>query len=113
MQIDVSREIGAPAERVWEILTDLPSSPAVISAIDSVEVLAGGDEFGLGTRWRETRTMFGRSATEEMEVSALVPGRSYTVVAASHGARYESSFEVFPAGDHACVVRMTFSGEPT
>ena len=113
MQIDVNREIGAPAARVWEIITDLPNSPAVMSAITRVDILEGADQFGVGTRWRETRTMFGREASEVMSVSALDPGRSYTVLAESHGTRYESTFEVIPAGEHACVLRMTFAGEPT
>lgn len=113
MQIEVSREIGAPAERVWGLITDLPNSPSVMTAISSVEILSGGPEFGVGTRWRETRTMFGREATEEMEVRDVDPGRWYTVTAESHGTRYESRFEVFPAGDHACILRMTFAGEPT
>jgi uncharacterized membrane protein len=113
MRIEVSREIGAPAERVWALITDLPDSPSVVSAITSVEILGGGEAFEVGTRWRETRTMFGRVATEEMEVATMDPGRSYTVTAGSHGTRYESAFEVIPAGDHACILRMTFAGEPT
>jgi uncharacterized membrane protein len=113
MQIEVSREIGAPAETVWALITDLPNSPSVLSAITSVEILSAGEAFEVGTRWRETRTMFGREASEEMEVATIDPGRAYTVTAASHGTRYESAFEVIPAGDHACILRMTFAGEPT
>lgn len=113
MQIEVSRRVNAPAERVWGVITDLSHSPEVITAIESVEILAGGDPFDVATKWRETRTMFGREATEVMEVVAVTPGRSYSVVAASHGARYESGFDVTPVGDAACQLRMTFSGEPT
>jgi len=112
MQFEVNREIGAPAGRVWELITDLSSSPEVIGSITRLEVLEGAEEFRVGTRWRETRTMFGREATEEMSVSALVPGRSYTVVADSSGMTFESTLEVLSAGDHVCILRMTFSGEP-
>jgi uncharacterized membrane protein len=113
MQIEASREIGAPAERVWHLITDLPNSPQLMTAITKVEMLSGGDEFAVGTRWRETRTMFGREATEEMAVSAVTPGRAYTVTAENHGTRYTSRLEVFPAGEHACILQMTFAGEAT
>ncbi len=60
--------------------TDLAGAPRVVRGIDAVEVLTPG-EFGVGTRWRETRTMLGRSATEEMTVTAMEPQRSYTTEA--------------------------------
>ena len=113
MQIEVNREIAAPVERVWEIVTDLSRSPEVMSSITRIEVLEGADEFAVGTRWRETRTMFGRDATEEMVVTDLVPGRSYTVVAHSAGTDYRSTLAVTASGDHGSLLRMTFSGEPT
>ena len=74
MNIEVSQRIEAPAEQVWAVITDLANSPQVISGIDAVEILGGPPEFGVGTRWRETRTMLGKTATEEMEVSAVDPG---------------------------------------
>ena len=113
MEIEASQQINAPAETVWEIITDLPGSPEVISAISSIEVLSEPGPFRVGTRWRETRTMFGREATEVMEVSSLVPGTSYTTVAASHGAHYESTMSVTEDGPGTCTLRMTFRGEPT
>lgn len=113
MHIDVTQDIAAPADRVWAIITDLENSPTVISGIDSVDILGGPDGFGIGTRWRETRTMFGRQATEEMEISELVPGRSYRTEAASHGMNYESMMEVVPVGDSACTLTMRFAGEAT
>lgn len=113
MQIDVTRRVAAPADRVWALIIDLQNSPRVMSAIESVELLEGPEEFGVGTRWRETRTMFGKRATEEMRVSLLDPGRSYTVVADSGGAKYVSTLAVVPEGDLSCSLSMTFRGEPT
>ncbi len=64
----MDRTISAPSGRVWDLLTDLARAPRIISAIDGVERLKDGDGFVVGTRWRETRTVFGRQATEETEV---------------------------------------------
>lgn len=113
MQIDVSQRISAPAESVWDLITDLEGSAQVISGINTVEILSDPGPFAVGTRWRESRTMFGKEATEVMEVSALTPGESYTTVAESHGARYESSLTVLADGPDSCTLTMTFSGEPT
>ncbi len=113
MRIEVTRAIAAPSGLVWAVITDLPNSPRVITGIESVEMLGGPETFDVGTRWRETRTMFGKVATEEMEVSAVTPGASYSVLAASHGMRYESVFTLQPTGESACRLTMTFRGEPT
>ncbi|MFC5381216.1 SRPBCC family protein [Aquipuribacter nitratireducens] len=110
--VEVHRRVQAPVDEVWRIATDLESAPQVVRGIDAVEVLTPGP-FGVGTRWRETRTMFGRSATEEMTVSAVDPGRSYTVEATSSGVHYLSTFSFAPAGEGATEATMTFGGRPT
>lgn len=112
-QIEVSKTVHAPASRVWDIMTDLNRAPDVVSGIETVEVLDGGDTFGVGTRWRETRTMFGRQATEEMEVTAMDAGRSYSVEAESHGSHYFSTFSVTDLGKETSQLTMTFAAEGT
>lgn len=110
-QIEVTRTVAAPADRVWEIITDLDESTSVISAIEAYERLDEGSAFGVGTRWRETRTMFGRQASEELEVTAVEPGRSYTVEGDSRGAHYTSQMIVTPMGADSSQLTMTFGGE--
>jgi carbon monoxide dehydrogenase subunit G len=110
MEIMASREVAASAGSVWEIVTDLDGSPAVLTAVERVERLDEGDGFGLGTRWRETRTMLGRQATEEMEVTAVDPPRSYTVVAVDGSTTYTSTITVDPLVSERCVLRMSFTG---
>lgn len=109
-EIAVSRDVAAPPDRVWEVLIDLDQAENRISGITSVERLAG-DGFTIGTRWRETRTVFGREATEEMEVTAIDPGRSYTVEADSKVAYYTTVLSVEPSGDGSTLT-MTLGSEP-
>ncbi|MGI9557169.1 MAG: SRPBCC family protein [Solirubrobacterales bacterium] len=109
--IEVKREINAPAERVWGAITDLDGATERLSGVDAIERL-GGPEFGVGTRWRETRTMFGKQATEDMEIATVDDGRAYTVIADSHSTHYHSEMRVESAGDAASVLSMRMSGEP-
>jgi uncharacterized protein YndB with AHSA1/START domain len=110
--VEVRRHVAAPVQRVWDVATDLAGSPQVVRGIDAVEVLTPGP-FGVGTRWRETRTMMGRSATEEMTVTAVEPQRSYRVEAASRGAHYVSTFTFAPSADGGTDVTTSFGGRPT
>jgi uncharacterized protein YndB with AHSA1/START domain len=110
--VEVRRHVAAPVERVWALATDLTGSPQVIGGIQAVEVLTPGP-FGVGTRWRETRIMFGRSATEEMTVTAVEPLRSYTTEAQGPGVRYVSTFRSVPGADGGTDVTMAFGGRPT
>lgn len=113
MHLVATRQIAAPAERVWALVTDLEGSPLLLSGIDSIEILGGPAEFGIGTRWRETRTMFGRQATEEMEITMVVPGQAYHAVAHSNGTRYESQVTVFERGATSCTIATSFGSTPT
>lgn len=110
-QVTVRQSCAAPVETVWEVATDLAHASSAIDGITSTQVLTDGP-FGVGTRWRETRTMFGREATEEMEISAVDPGRSYTALAESSGMRYTTTWDLVPT-DGGTEIVMQFSGEPT
>ena len=110
--VTVNRTIEAPLDRVWAVATDLEALPETMSAITAVEVLAGGDPFDVGTRWRETRVMMRREETEEMTVTAVEPGRGYTVEADNHGVHYTSVFRFEPVGADRTEASMTFSGTP-
>ena len=88
---EVSRSIAAPIERVFEAATDLASAPERISGILALEILTDGP-VGAGTRFRETRKMFGREATEEMEIQDFEAPHRYSVRAENHGCLYLSEF---------------------
>jgi uncharacterized membrane protein len=109
-QVTVSRSIAAPADRVWAVFTDISAAPDNLSAVDAIELLTPGP-FAEQLRWKETRRIYGRTATEEMWVSALDAGRAYTVSAGATGTKYQSHFEFVPTGDASTTVHFTFSGE--
>lgn len=108
--ISVSRHVNAPVERVEALLTDIEHAAEHIRGIKRVEMLTEGP-FGVGTRWRETRVMFGKEATEEMEVTEYVPQKYYAVEAESHGTRYRSVFKFEPSNGGTNVT-LEFGATP-
>ena len=89
--IEIRVQYDAPVERVFEVFANLQDAAAHISAITKLEMLTDGP-VGAGTRFRETRKMFGKECTEEMEITAFEPGRSYVVGCDSCGSRMLSTF---------------------
>jgi carbon monoxide dehydrogenase subunit G len=112
MEVHAARHVNAPPEKLWALVTNLDGFADVIASIESVERLDGGSGFGLGTKWRETRVMFGRTATEDMWVAEIEPGRSYVVEAASHGAEYRTTQSVEPVDGGGSRLALSFSGKP-
>lgn len=112
MELEVTRETTASPDQVWALMSDIEGSPDVLSGVIRVERLDDGDEFAPGLRWRETREIAGREASEELEVTAVDEGRSYTVEADSRGTHYRSVVTVEPAGTGSRL-SMTFTAETT
>jgi len=111
--LDISRDVSASAAAVWTIMTDLENAADTISAIQSIVILSEPQGFDVGTTWRETRTMFGKQATEEMSVTQVDPGTSYVVEAESNGARYTTIMKVVATGEDSSTISMSFGAEPT
>jgi carbon monoxide dehydrogenase subunit G len=109
-RILVSQRIVAPVQRVFAAFCDLSRAAEIIPAIKRIEVLTDGP-FRVGTRWRETRVMFGKEATEEMEIAALEPDRSYTVRGVSCGAEFLTEIRFIDQGT-ATLVEMELRTRP-
>jgi uncharacterized membrane protein len=110
MDVRASKHINAPIDIVFDVFSDIEKIQDRIDDITQVEILSD-IKHGVGTRWRETRVMFGKEATEEMEISKIENNRSYDVVASSHGMDYHSVY-TFTEKDGGTLVEMTFSGQP-
>ena len=107
--IKIEEVIQAPVERVFEIFADIPGTGTRISAITRLEMLSEGP-IGRGTRWRETRVMFGREAVEVMWISEFDPPRSYSVEAENSGAKYLTRYDFISENGGTRVV-LTFGAE--
>ena len=74
MSISFSLEehVSAGPEYVFAIATDLDRAKDWMNGLVGIEVVGSGP-FGKGTRWAETRRMFGKNATEHFEVTEYEP----------------------------------------
>lgn len=91
----LTKHIAAPVDTVFNVATDIEHAAEHIRGIDNIERLTPGP-IGIGTKWRETRTMLGRQATETLEVTAFDPPHSYTIGCDSCGAHIKSTFSFTP-----------------
>ena len=108
MKIHAECEIRAPKEKVFRVFSDLENLSKNVQAITHVEVLTPG-EFGVGTRFKETRVMFGKETSEVMEVRAYSPPDSFEEEARSGGLHYVSLWR-FAEKDGVTTVSIDFSG---
>lgn len=111
MQITVTCDIAARPDIVFATALDVTHWADFIRGIDSVQLLTAGP-VGQGTRLRETRTMFGRSATEELTVEQIDPPRRFVMTAHNHGTAYHVD-HIFSAHDNGTRMVQTFQGRPT
>lgn len=98
----LTRRVEAPIDAVFDVFSDIPRADRMIDDIVRIEMLTTGP-VDVGTRWRETRRMFKREATEEMAVTAFERGRSYTVACDACGCEYESTWRFESEGDATLV----------
>jgi hypothetical protein len=100
--LTLTKRIHAPQQVVFDLATDLQRAAEHIDGIEKIEMLTPGP-VGVGTRWRETRRMFGKEATEEMEVTRFDPPNSYSAGTESCGCAYEFTFRFLPLGNSTNV----------
>jgi carbon monoxide dehydrogenase subunit G len=109
--ITCTTRIEASPEKVFEACSDMRRAAERIKAIKRLEVLTDGP-IRKGTKFRETRIMFGKEATETMEITAFDPPQSYTVEGDSCGAHFVSRFDLRPDGA-GTLVEFTVSVKAT
>lgn len=91
----VSLTIGAPAERVWEVLADWEGSAAWMVDATVVEVI-GTQREGVGTRVRAVTRIAGIRLTDEMVVTRWEAGKIIQVMHERWPIRGPAWFELTP-----------------
>ena len=88
MQVTQSVSIAASKSQVWAAISDLDNAKVMISGIADLEVLERPESGLVGLKWRETRVMWGKEATEVMWITEAQENQYYCTRAESHGSVY-------------------------
>lgn len=69
----VTRELAASPHEIFDAMTNLDDAGEWMPGFVRLQRLGEGVHLGVGSRWRETRRMLGKEATEEFEVTEFAP----------------------------------------
>ncbi len=95
----VTRTIAAPVDVVFPTVADVAQFSQAVPNVVQVEFLSDR-KTGLGTRFRETRSLKGKEQTTELEVTEYVVNQHVRLVTPvdEHGFVWDSMFVVRPQG---------------
>ncbi|MFM9959559.1 MAG: SRPBCC family protein [Phycisphaerales bacterium] len=108
--LTLTKRINADPARVFVVSTNVPEFSKVVPSIKRIEVLTPGP-VGKGTRFKETRVMFGKEATETLEFTDFSPPSGYTIGCTSCGVRYATRFDI-RAAPQGTDLTMTMDCQP-
>ncbi len=92
-QYAVTRQIQAPLELVFERISDVRRFKDVNEDVLEIEFLTD-QQSGVGTRFKETRNMNGRTATTTLELTELVENGHVRFVSDEGGAIWDTVMRV-------------------
>jgi len=110
MKIKVQVTIEGSPEAIWKVITDIENSASHIKGIDKVEILQNPEKGLVGLKWIETRTLFGKTATETMWITEAEENQYYKTRAESHGAVYTTLLQISEEGGLSSL-SMEFGSE--
>ncbi len=110
--VEVSVEIGRPADEVFEYLEDATNNPHWIKNMDSCTWTSTGP-IGVGSTYDQRSHFLGRTIEVHFRVTAHEPGRLITITSAE-GSSFPITVtrEVTPVGPKRCRVKETVQGDP-
>ena len=104
--INVVRTIRAPAPTVFDTVADPRQFAQAITGVTRLDSLSSTSA-GAGTRYRQTRTMNGRTMTMEFEVTECVKPERVRIVNETDGTVWDSVYTIRPAnGMTTLTLRM-------
>lgn len=106
--IHVHATIPAPAEQVWDVITDVAHADDVLRSVKECELLTEG-AYDVGTRWRERRTLFGHHGPEQLHVVESDPPLRTVVEAEVGDDVIRTAYRLTPAGPDHTSTRLAMT----
>ena len=111
MIVEAQVTIKGSKAAIWSMITDIDNAAGTIGSIDEIEILERPASGFVGLKWRETRTMFGKTATEVMWITDASENDFYKARAESHGFIYISTLSLSEEAG-ANLLTMTHDSRP-
>ena len=110
--MDIKEEIiiDPPLINVWKKITDIENSAEFVSGIDKIDIIEKSNNHLVGLKWEETRTLFGRTATEIMWITEAEDNQYYKTRPEGPGVVYLTTLSVSKQDDKTRLV-MDFETE--
>lgn len=105
-QIKFDGLVQAPIDKTFDTYTDFGAVAERVPDITKVE-LVGGEAGQIGALWSETRIMFGKEATEVLEVTDVTKPTRFAIGCESCGSAYETVYTFAPEGNATRVSMVT------
>lgn len=111
MAISVSEKINATKEQVWSVVTDIEKAKDRIECIKDIKVLERSETGIVGLKWKETRVMFGKEATETIWITQAIENDFYEIRAENCGCIYLSTVKISET-TNGVELSMSFNAKP-
>lgn len=111
MIVEAQVDIAASKEATWAVITDIEHAATTLSGVEKIEVLERPESGFVGFKWRETRTLMGKTATEVIWITDAVANEFYKTRAESHGCAYISTVRISER-DGGCTLQQTHASQP-
>jgi hypothetical protein len=110
MRLEVKAFADAPRDLVFRTLTDLVNRSTFVAAVERVELQTPAP-IGIGTRYIEGRTLFGRGIAIEFAIVDYDPSALFVLSAESAGIGFEVSCALAYTG-HETGIGLEVVGKP-
>lgn len=114
--IHVHETMTAVPEEVWEVITDVERADQVLRSVTDSHLVDAADPpgeqpetFGVGTVWREKRTVFGHHGEEELRVVECEPPRRLLVETRLGRDVVRTAYSLTPTGANGEVTRLAMT----
>lgn len=110
MKVVVDIEIEKPKEIIWSAITGIENCSNMLSSIIDLNILNQPENGLVGLKWKETRLMFGKQASETMWITDSITNQYYCTRAESHGSVYITKLSLSETGTKSKLT-MSFTAE--
>ena len=97
-KISIKQDFAGSIEQTWSTLIDLDEYPSRVKSYEAIEWLTS-EKSGVGANWKQTRSVFGKSHTQTIEVVEWREPTSLTMAAAEAGVTYLTRYSLGESKD--------------